>query len=421
MLWKNKQQIWILIIPLLVLLTFFPSFRAIIIGHGHAVSMFDMLISALPEIFIFTVCTITFFNTHKTTSFRWETTDKIVLFTFLYAVIIGSLVSRDFKLIILGMRQTYIPMLIYFAVRRGNWEQVQIKSFIHFLMLWLSFWSFTGLLFYFLFPETEHSIMTAVGAHQGEYFIPRLNSIYYSPTVNGLFSCIASTYYCIRFLEDRKWWIPLLLLVNTASLLLSVSRGGIIGFLVVFVILIFVHRKKFTLLIQLVSVIVFSFLITLTSVKMNSNEFGWIFSSTGETVSLSENVSRVQLWKDTWRDLKENPMGYGLGKSGWIAHEHLKNSDIKSAYNATDGWYLKTANELGILGILLFLIFFIWAVMRFHQLAFDKDHSILFMIFLLASIINGVSNVLDYFLFNVIFWITIGLMEQLKIDEHAKK
>jgi O-antigen ligase len=138
-------------------------------------------------------------------------------------------------------------------------------------------------------------------------------------------------------------------------------------------------------------------------------------------VSLSENVSRVQLWKDTWRDLKENPMGYGLGKSGWIAHEHLKNSDIKSAYNATDGWYLKTANELGILGILLFLIFFIWAVMRFHQLAFDKDHSILFMIFLLASIINGVSNVLDYFLFNVIFWITIGLMEQLKIDEHAKK
>jgi hypothetical protein len=112
--------------------------------------------------------------------------------------------------------------------------------------------------------------------------------------------------------------------------------------------------------------------------------------------------------------MADRPFGYGLGKSGWIAYRFLKESEEESAFAATDGWFLKQANETGIIGLFGFLVFFGYFLVRlaknFRLFEFDS----LFFVFILilqVLLMCIVSNVLDYFTFNGIFWFFIGVAE----------
>ena len=153
-----------------------------------------------------------------------------------------------------------------------------------------------------------------------------------------------------------------------------------------------------------------------------TNNFSWIFQSTSETFKLEEKVSRVQLWKQTFRDLTERPFGYGIGKSGWIAYRFLKdNKNEESAYMATDGWYLKLANETGLIGLISFIFLFVLIFYRFQKhLKTSEDIFFIYTLFIAVVIINIVSNVLDYFLFNLLFWFLIGIVENYNTREQDR-
>ena len=150
------------------------------------------------------------------------------------------------------------------------------------------------------------------------------------------------------------------------------------------------------------------FFLTLRMVGLSLDNFYWVFSSTKETLALNEKVSRVQLWKDTFHHLTNNPGGYGIGKSGWIAYRFLKGSKVESAYLATDGWYLKIANETGIFGLISFLFLFLFLL---YRLFFSRKNGFSLVVLCLVTmvfLVNIVSNVLDYFLFNALFWFLVG-------------
>jgi O-antigen ligase len=405
-------------------LTIFPSLRVLLIGKQNADEWFEYFVAALPDILILGSFFYVFYQRKLNSElFYLSKFDRILLIVIAVNIVIGCILSCDLKLILLGLRLSYIPMLFYFTARlipSAEFKE-RIKYWLNTIVLWFTCFTFVGLIIYYFFPDFEDFISSYIGANNGEYFIKRFNSIFYSPTVNGMFCCMSSLFYLIHGINKPTFKTSILMSINFWGLLLTVSRGGIIAFLLLLIISLFFYKKwKNSLLI--LTTLITVFFITLNSVGLTLNNFSWIFQSTSETFKLEEKVSRVQLWKQTFRDLTERPFGYGIGKSGWIAYRFLKdNKNEESAYMATDGWYLKLANETGLIGLISFIFLFVLIFYRFQKhLKTSEDIFFIYTLFIAVVIINIVSNVLDYFLFNLLFWFLIGIVENYNTREQEK-
>jgi len=402
---------WSMLLLLILFYTLFPTLRVLIIGTENAKNAWEYMVSALPDVALVGLTAYLFLQFRKhMNSIRFQLVDLIVFFVFSCNVVLGSVLSQDLKLIVLGTRMTYLPMIMYACARlmQGNDFEVQYKLWLQRVMLWFTLWSALGLLFYLCLPNLQDQWMEFMKANNGAYFIPRLNSIYYSPTVNGIFCATSCTYFLLQSVQKPKGWNLLWLSINFCALLLSMSRGGIVIYLFIMCIVFVYFFKKWKSLLLLLGTQTVVFLVTLQMVGLSLGNFYWVFSSTKETLELQEKVTRVQLWKDTFSHLQHKPGGYGIGKSGWIAYRFLKDTNVESAYLATDGWYLKLANETGFFGLISFTFLFLFLLFR---LFFAKNKGASFFFFLVMTMVfmvNVVSNVLDYFMFNAIFWFLMG-------------
>jgi O-antigen ligase len=408
---KPHRVVWLLMLGFVLFYSLFPTLRVVLIGTENAKNLWEYAVSALPDMLLFGLLGyFTFLAVRRKNGTRIYRLDAVVLFLFLGNMILGSILSQDAKLILLGSRMTYFPMLMYACARllqEGEFMH-NAKQWLHRVMLWFTIWSLLSLVFYLAFPSLLATWETYIKANVGEYFIPRLNSIYYSPTVNGVFCAFSTTYYIIQYFDRAKSWFLAFASINFCALLLSMSRGGIIAYFLILVVVMLFFYQKWKAGLRVLVLHVALFFLTLRMVGLSLDNFYWVFSSTKETLALNEKVSRVQLWKDTFHRLTNNPGGYGIGKSGWIAYRFLKGSKVESAYLATDGWYLKIANETGIFGLISFLFLFLFLL---YRLFFSRKNGFSLVVLCLVTmvfLVNIVSNVLDYFLFNALFWFLVG-------------
>jgi O-antigen ligase len=257
----------------------------------------------------------------------------------------------------------------------------------------------------------EQELKTIVHASRSEYHIRRLNSIFHAPTLNGAYLGIAAAYFSIRLIYKFNLRLAITIVPIFICLLLSVSRGGIFAYIIALLGIIILMRKWKNSLI-LLFILFISVIIGLRSVNLNLDKASWIFKSTAGTIKMEKNQTRVKLWDSTYSMLERHPFGMGLGKSGWVANRFVKDSDEETAFSATDGWYLKTASEVGIPGLILFLIFFIYLGITLLKTSNFANPGISFFILILLaqiSLLNIVSNSLDYFIFNSFFWMCIAM------------
>ena len=402
---------WWWLLALVFFYTLFPTLRVVAIGTENAKNFIEYSIAAIPDIaLVGFACYLLIHFRKQWKGYQFHLLDLLVFSVFAFNLLLGSMLSGDLKLIVLGTRITYLPMVMYFCARlmQGNDFESHYKIWLDRVMLWFTLWSAVGLVFYLFFPSLQDQWMEFMKANNGAYFIPRLNSIYYSPTVNGIFCATSCTYFLLQSVQKPKGWNLLWLSINFCALLLSMSRGGIVIYLFIMCIVFVYFFKKWKSLLLLLGTQTVVFLVTLQMVGLSLGNFYWVFSSTKETLELKEKVTRVQLWKDTFTHLKHKPGGYGIGKSGWIAYRFLKDTKVESAYLATDGWYLKLANETGFFGLISFTFLFLFLLFR---LFLAKKNALTFFFFLILTmvfLVNVVSNVLDYFMYNTLFWFLMG-------------
>lgn len=403
-------------IYILILGTLFPTIRAFLIGHEGSVYAYEFIVSAIPDIAIILYTAGTFvlrFYQGKSLIPSLLIEDKILLVVGTYAFVIGSFLSADIKFILYGLRMSYIPILMYVSVRNLSDfldEEVFSKG-LSLFMHWIAITSVIGLLLYFPFAEMEQKLKTIVHASQSEYHIKRLNSIFHAPTLNGAYMSIAASYFSIRLINKFNLRLALLIIPIFICLLLSVSRGGILAYLIVLIGIILVMRKWKSSLF-LLAILFISIIVGLRLVNLSPEKASWIFKSTAGTMKMEKEQTRVKLWDSTYSTLERNPFGLGLGKSGWVAHRFVKESEEETAFSATDGWYLKTASEIGIPGLILFLLFFIYSGIRILMKTNLRNPEISFFVLVLLAqvfLLNIVSNSLDYFIFNSFFWMCIAM------------
>jgi O-antigen ligase len=102
--------------------------------------------------------------------------------------------------------------------------------------------------------------------------------------------------------------------------------------------------------------------------------------------------------------LVENPFGYGLGASGYIGRR-----ETGSLSAVTDNWYIKTAQELGLVGLGLYVVLFGALMLRFFAAGVDNRAATLSLALLGGSLFMAYgSNYFDFDFQAAVFWILSG-------------
>lgn len=404
-----------IIVVFVIFICLFPTVRLLLFGSGESQNHLASLTTILPEIFVVLIYLITIYKfsfgqnlqLKKIVSFDWY-----FLFFIFSNILIGVILSNDLKISVYGFRATYLSMFFYFIGRTFNgYEESESNILLERIFKWFVLFSCIGLFVHFVFSDFEMRMIQLTGHEQTKYFVARMTSLLWTPVLFGTLMAVSSLYFCFKILTTNKKSYYLFLCIVWVCLFLTVSRGPIIGFLIGFIALSVIFKKWKTSMIiflyMVCSVAILSLILT-GSLEM----LGWIFTSTADTMAMTDDVSRVKRWLISFEDFKKRPWGYGLGKAGETAFRFFKDTTTPAAVYSTDGWYLKIACETGIYGLLSYLLLsgiYFFKAIKFLKLNSTTFVSFSFALFLMINAQNIVANTLDFHPFIGIYWLIIGI------------
>jgi len=142
---------------------------------------------------------------------------------------------------------------------------------------------------------------------------------------------------------------------------------------------------------------------------------GVIGGASFSSFSSSNSFQQRQVgWTENFNQIARHPLGIGIGTTGAAADKAAQLQTAVSAYNP-DNYYFKTAYELGVLGLWMFLLFLIgtFVCTRFvASQANPRDGPLLdgvAAMVLAAAAASTVANYFDAFPLDVEFWLLIAI------------
>ncbi|TND08091.1 MAG: hypothetical protein FD123_2645 [Bacteroidetes bacterium] len=394
-----------------------PSIRLLLFGTAASSGFFDSLVTLLPDVLLFTLFGYAFFywraEKNGERKFSLSLLDKTFLVFFLSNIILGFLLAMSPKFSLMAFRITYLPMLLYAFGRLFPTDGVSGARIMNGIVFITSFFALAGIVLYFVFPELARGVAEASGYEEGQYFIRRMTSVLFTPVLFGtmLLFALVYTVYRILFSGWKTGYVFFVLL--WFCLFMTVSRGPMIGFLIAFFTLAFISRdwKQAGLLFLLM---------TATGMGISFAAAGdlrllkWIFVSTGETVTLTDGLTRVNRWEETWNAFLARPYGYGLGKAGAVGYRYFIDSNVPSAPYSTDGWLLKLGCETGIYGVLSYLGLCLVFFFRTVRSVMQGRRGLLLVALALFLATNAqalISNVYDFYPYIGLYWLLFAFAE----------
>lgn len=396
----------------------FISFRLLLIGSYASQNGKELVLAALPEVFV--VCILTIFlrlKIKKKQALKINLIDWIFLFFIISNLMLGLLVGQDLKIGLYGFRMTYLPMCFYFIGSFAVSSKLEISTLVDRIFKWFVFVGGLGLVLYFLFFDFSEYMLLKVSPIIPEYFIIRMTSIFWSPVVFGTFSTISFLYFYYKSLSSDSYWNYFFQAILFVGTLLSMSRGAFLG-LILGVIFLAILSGKWKKMLVTTSLTIMLFVPSSFYIDSPVTVTKWVFNSTVKTVKMDDNDRRVKINKSSIGEIKKNPLGKGLGKAGHVAvrfsnskNDKLSEEDL--SVNSTDGWLVKLTCETGFWGLGTYLGFnlllFIQSVIYFRKNEFGI-FGFLLTVLGVVNFQNLVSNVLDFYLFSYLYWFLTGIM-----------
>ncbi len=436
---KYKPTIVQLLVFLFVFQAIFIFLRSLLIGSASSTNLFELLISVIPDVLIILLFIKSLFQVYKN-GIEKGTMDYFVLLFFVSNIIYGILIANNLLHSIYAIRLSYLPILMYFAIRfyDSSLSLSDYTSFLDSTTKWYFAFAIVSLFVYLFLPDLDVDSIKFVGGHVNYYVIRRMSGIFFSPVLWGTVMAAGSIYGYIKLNSDYSIKNLIVFCTFWSCLILSVSRGAIIPFYLGIFIVCMVY-KKYLVFIKTIVITTVIFGIYCIFVPDATSIVGFISKSSVQTMKDSkvENAkaaaiqnedtteanqtisTRAKYWTISIEDFKNRPMGYGLGKAGHIGNRFYNSPKFKNEASiySTDGWYLKLANETGIWGLLSYLLIFIaHSYFFFKKSELLKNEIILFsfVIFIMVAIQNFMSNVLDFYSFSCLYWLTIALVYNIE-------
>ena len=401
----------------------FPTFRILLIGSQTSKDVLEYFISALFDLSAIVIIAYSFIHIFKNRLLNQFTYfDWIVLIFILSNTILGTILSQDFKLSIYGFRMTYLPAFFYFVLRFNNFKFNLIEILFSKIYQWFFIVAIIGLVLYFGFYSTMIDMIYRSGGIVNNYFITRMTSVFWSPVLFASFMTVSFLYfyYRITFVFNGRNYI--LLSIFWLCILLSVSRGALIILFFGLLILTALSGKWKTLG-YLFVIMVFLFFCISFYIASPLEFITWIIKSSSDTINLERGVTRVDLWIRAFADYKERPFGFGLGKAGHVATRFFGKHSTLASVSSTDGWFLKVAGETGLWGLVsyftLAITFFTRSIKYIKTNTYTFFH-FLFVLFIVVNIQSLVSNVIDFYLLSYLFWLSLGLAENINSKQRMQ-
>lgn len=354
-------------------------------------------------------------------------------------VILGILLSQNIVYAIYAVRLSYLPFAAFFILR-FNAHSLNLSAYQNFfkrLFNWYFAFAVISLLVYIFFPKIDVSLVKLVGGRVNFYVIRRMSGVFFSPVLWGTFMSTAAIYTFTKLNDKFNYRDLIIFCVFWFSMVLSVSRGAIVSFYIGALIICFITKKYLPFFKTLAACSLIYTVFSLIN-PLGLSLIGFVSSSSVHTLNdggeengkielfeadsiLVKDIksTRIKYWALSYQDFKNKPMGYGLGKAGHIGNRFYNTPTLRkeAAIYSTDGWYLKIANETGIWGLLSYLAIFV-----IHLIFFIKNSQLLkhqlflfsFVLFVMITIQNLMSNVLDFYSFSCFYWLTIALVYNIK-------
>lgn len=458
----NKKKINFSVLSFLIVLVFaiasvVPTLTALFIGNKPIKSFAEALLAFSPDVFFLSALCLALFTfiTKKELRFEWQWFDTVVSLYLLFNLTYGFTLSDKDMLALLSARISYLPITFYFLARLYNSQKEELsKKILNIVFYIYVILGVIGLALYFIFPETHEQLMSMSGHVMPRYFIVRMGSLYLTPVLFATAIAFSAVYFYQKYYTSPSFKRLIIYLLLWTCLLLSVSRGAIISYVIAFIVISLIYKNYRKFLKVLVSMIIIVLgvsyyatqglgliewgvttsakTVTLNAgenqVKLQGKDNQKIFKhETANTSTLTENngaATRVNLWQATIHDFKEQPWGYGLGKTGAVAHRHLMdNPEVKASLYSTDGWYLKMACENGVFGLLSYLALagiLLGILIKKIKQRKDEIYLLTLGLFIIVNIQSIFSNTLDFHPQIAMYWFVIGLAINKSQKEESK-
>ncbi|MEK7452794.1 MAG: O-antigen ligase family protein [Patescibacteria group bacterium] len=167
--------------------------------------------------------------------------------------------------------------------------------------------------------------------------------------------------------RKKKFFYILSILVMLLALLFTFSRGAYFGLILSLIFIIGLYFFYFKIKLNKKFFLFTPVVVVMLLLSFSNSVFGERFSSSFSLSDIS-NTGRIQIWKTSIDIFLDNPIfGVGLGN---LPIFFDPTTSVKSPINAHNT-YLDILSELGLIGFLLFIGFFIYS---FIFLSYKKDH-----------------------------------------------
>jgi putative inorganic carbon (hco3(-)) transporter len=242
------------------------------------------------------------------------------------------------------------------------------------------------------------------------------------------------------YIATRKKILLVILFILTEALILTYSRGGLIGLFsgLIFILIICYFntnmRRYFKSVLTIVGVVITLFIGTTVFDKIFTTHLFNTFDS-----KYVSNVERIYLWQSAVKMIKDHPVfGVGPDNYRWVYaakyNEHSPFSTMRRTGGGmpnahSNNFYLETASNLGIvgLGVLLWLIFRIKRSVSLVFKNYDDEYILPIFLGITGAIVAFFAHGLvdDFWQFQsmiLMFWMILGLlissMELLKNENN---
>lgn len=372
----------------------------------------EKLITGVPDLLLAFLFAKAFFRSYVRGGFRFAPPDLLAIIIFSYSATLAFLNAGDG---ILGFRMSGARILLYFTVRLEGDEGGTILGaradearFMSAISRILVVVGVLGYLVVWAIPEKSVQAWYkannfVIGYYSG---IRRMDSIFWSPVAFGASMAFASLFFFDAFLKascrrDRLRSLTVFLFLSSCNLF-SMSRGAWIYELAGALVLLALHRDKLrSLALVLLTVIV------LGSLVASSDSLKRQISSILSTTEVGTGqIPRYNQRKEGVASILDNPLGYGVGSSGYIGAR--EKGFIKAV---TDNWYIKTAQELGVVGLGLYLALFVALIIGAAgtSLMSNPKPQAFYLAMIAGFLLEAYgSNLFDFDFMGGIFWILSG-------------
>ncbi|MDM5314855.1 O-antigen ligase family protein [Fictibacillus sp. b24] len=235
----------------------------------------------------------------------------------------------------------------------------------------------SSLFLYFLGLKKLNFIMQGDGIYSLGVFMdreyPRLIGLVADPNYFVFYNTLFFAYFLCN-LNTKRNQIGLLLCVLTS--LLTFSRGGLVAYVVIFLLYVVILNnpiKQAKLLFGAFLSLAATFYIAVTFFRLDIYS---VIQSRVHDVSSDGGSGRFELWSRAWHYFTESPW-FGVGASNFLPYNQYQFGDSLQVHNT----FLEVLSESGAIGIFCFLLFLFFTVVQLFQHSVHKKKPYLFLAF----------------------------------------